>query len=163
MEEIPDTEGKNLIELLDMLKPVPEPDPISMFPATQGWVWLGLALCLAALLVGRWSWRRWRANAYRRAALAELKTAGDDPATVAAILRRAALVAYPRGQVASLTGAAWLAFLEKTCDGAAFVGEVGEVGAALVQAPYRGGGAANPELTRQAQHWLKGHRAEAAQ
>ena len=160
MEELPETEGKNLVELLDMLNPIPEPDPISMFPSTQGWLWLGLALILGALLVGRWAWRWWRANAYRRAALAELKAAGDDPATVAAILRRAALVAYPRGQVASLTGAAWLGFLERTCDSAAFAGEVG---AALVQAPYRDGGAANPELTRQAQHWLKGHRAEAAQ
>lgn len=157
MAGLPETDGKNLVELLDMLKPIPEPDPVSMVPATQGWIWLGLALLAVVLLAGRWGWRRWRANAYRRAALAELEAAGGAPAEVAAILRRAALAAYPRRKVAPLTGTAWLAFLDETCEG---VGFASGAGAALVEAPYRGGGTPSPELEEQARLWLKKHRAE---
>ncbi len=158
MTDVPQTDGKNLVELLDMLKPIPEPEPISMFPATEGWIWLGLALLAALGLAGRWGWRKWQANAYRRAALAELDTSRNNPAAVAAILRRAALVAYPRRRVAPLTGPVWTRFLEETCEGADFGGAAG---AALAEAPYRGGAAASPELTEQARHWLKKHRAEA--
>ncbi len=154
MADLPETDGRNLVELLDMLRPIPEPEPISMLPATQGWVWLGLVVLLTLAALGRWGWRRWRANAYRRAALAELEAAGDDPAATAGILRRAALVAFPRRKVAGLLGPDWLEFLDRTCPGAGFSGAAGE---ALLRAPYREQ-APNPELTRSARHWLKSHR-----
>ena len=51
-------------------------------------------------------------NAYRREALRELASA--DARDISAILKRAALAAFPREQVASLSGPAWLAFLDRT-------------------------------------------------
>ena len=64
-----DFAGLNLVELLDLLEPVPEPVPPSLWPETVGWVWLGVALVLLlAWLAYRWH-RAYRANAYRRAAL----------------------------------------------------------------------------------------------
>ena len=108
MADTPETDGKNLVELLDMLEPIPEPAPISMVPATAGWIWLGLAVAAALAYAGYRAHRHWKANAYRRAALAELAHAGDKPEAIAAILRRAVLVAYPRSEVAALTGPDWI-------------------------------------------------------
>ena len=30
--------------MIDLLEPAPEPDPVSMWPQTMGWLWLGLIL-----------------------------------------------------------------------------------------------------------------------
>ncbi len=157
MADLPVTDGKDLVTLLDMLKPIPEPAPISMWPATQAWIWLGLALLV---LLGWAGWRihrHWTANAYRRAALVELKAAGDDPVAIAAILRRAALVAYPRRQVAGLVGAEWLSFLDRTGGKGAFSSDLGAV---LISAPYRPQ-PASPALAAVARDWLKSHKVNA--
>ena len=161
MTRIPATKGKNLVELLDMLEPVPAPDRISMWPATQAWIWLGLIVA-AAVIWGAWRlYLRWKSNAYRRAALAELAQAGDDPAMIAAILRRVALVAYPRKQVAGLVGQEWLRFLDRTsATGTAARGFSSDVGALLIKAPYRKE-PANPDLSRLARDWVKSHQTEA--
>ena len=46
-----DLAGLTLVELLDLLEPVVEPPPVPLWPQTQGWIWLGLAVA-ALLLVG---------------------------------------------------------------------------------------------------------------
>ena len=38
-----DLRGKDLVQLLDMLAQPEAPAPVSLMPATAGWVWLGLA------------------------------------------------------------------------------------------------------------------------
>ncbi len=94
----------DLVELLQRLEPIPVPAPVSLWPQTAGWVWLGLILLLLAAL-GLRRWLRWRrANAYRGAALVAVATAGRDPVALAAILRRTALAAFPRAPVAGLHG-----------------------------------------------------------
>ncbi|HEV7731212.1 MAG TPA: DUF4381 domain-containing protein, partial [Candidatus Binatia bacterium] len=74
-----------------------------------------------ALRFGVAAWRRWEADAYRRAALAECRTlrmaVSRDPDVARALpvlVKRTALAAFPRESVAGLTGAAWLAFLDAT-------------------------------------------------
>lgn len=69
---------------------------------------------------------RW-ANRYRREALAELDrlTRTSPPprqlsVNLALLVRRTALAAFPREQVAALTGAAWLSFLDGTYGGTGF-------------------------------------------
>lgn len=151
----------NLVDLLGQLRGLTAPPPVSMFPAT--WAWAIAALVLAALLaLAAVAWlRHRRGTAYRRAALAELRalepalTAGDAGALarLATLLRRTALAAYPRRDVAALTGAEWLAFLART--GADF----GPAGPALAAAPYRApppfDGAALAEAARR---WIRTHR-----
>jgi Ca-activated chloride channel family protein len=150
----PDLQGLNLVELIDLLEPAPEPAPISMMPQTVGWVWFGLAL---ALLVG-WLIRRAiqhrQANAYRRAALGALAKAEDDPACIADILRRTALSGFPRGEVAGLTGKDWLHFLDQTMGDDRFSNGPGRI---VPQAPYRPA-PTSPELTRLAHDWIVTHK-----
>lgn len=143
-----------LVDLIDMLVEVPEPPPVSMLPQTGGWIVLGL---LVVALLGWLMWRaarRYRANAYRRAALKALASAGDDPTAISEILRRAALAVYPRDAVASLEGEAWLRFLDSTVAGDAFSAGVGK---ALADGPYR----SSPPvagLGALARRWVHKHR-----
>ena len=76
-----------------------------------------------------------RANAYRRAGLAELLrlkslSTGNELSQVAAVselLKRVALAAWPRQVVASLTGKAWLQFLDQTTGGITFTSGPGSI------------------------------------
>ncbi len=130
----PEFEGLNLVELLDLLEPVPEPLSVPLTPQTPGWLVVGVVLAAVLFLGVRWGVRRHRRNAYRRAALKELDAAAADPAAIAAILRRTALSAFPRETVAGLHGAEWLAFLDRTYPGGGFAEGAGRV---LEVAPYR--------------------------
>lgn len=106
---------------LAKLHPLREPALVGWWPPAPGW-WLlsGLVLlCLVALI-----WfllRRYRANAYRRQALAQLQQlqeaypqqpgTAEQSARINALLKSVALRAYPRREVAATTGSAWLQFL----------------------------------------------------
>ncbi|MDJ0994940.1 MAG: DUF4381 domain-containing protein [Dinoroseobacter sp.] len=147
-------EGLGLVELLDLLEPVPEPEPISMLPQTVGWVWLGLLVAALTIWLARLVIYHRRANAYRRAALAALQDAGDDPAKIAVVLRRAAITAYSRDQVASLSGADWLAFLDSSFSGTGFRNGPGTV---LASAPYTAAVRPAPGLNALARNWVQKH------
>lgn len=143
----------NLVDLIDGLVEPAEPSPVSLVPQTWGWaVVLLLLLGLAVWLGRRWVVRR-HANAYRRVAaraVAEATTAAD----IAVVLRRAALAAYPRTDVAGLTGQDWLAFLESS--GGLPIPPV--TGAELLAAPYRPDRLPpSPELRLWAEAWVRGH------
>ena len=95
------------------------PAPVSFWPPAPGWWILAGAILAALVLLLVKLALRYRANAYRREALRELAQIGapldaEKAQALSAILKRAALVAFPRADVASLTGAAWSRFLDKT-------------------------------------------------
>lgn len=103
---------------LRSLHDIAVPPPISWLPQTWGWALLaGLLgiLLLCAFLV--WL-RRYRRNAYRREALRFLDGISRDirnPMTrekgvheLTELLKRTALAAWPRRDVAGLTGQAWV-------------------------------------------------------
>lgn len=151
-------DNDSLIGLIEQLVEPAAPPPIPMVPQTWGWAVLAVLL-LAALAYGIWRWSSHRrANAYRRAALHMLDSAGDDPARIAAILRRAALVAYPRRAVASLNGADWLAFLDAQIGGDAFSAGPGR---SLAAAPYRPTDP-DPRLRPLAADWIRRHQGRVA-
>lgn len=156
-----DTEGSptNLVDLMAELVPPPEPEPISMMPETTGWLVVAvLVVGLGAYLIVRYR-RHKRAEAYRGAALAALDAAGSDPEAVARILRQTALTAFPREEVAGLSGGAWLRFLDQTCDAGAFEGPAGQ---ALVTAPYRSQATLSQESLQLVRHWVSHHKREGA-
>lgn len=146
---------ESLISLLDQLQDVPEPTPISLFPQTVGWlVLLGILLVISGW--GAWRWyRTYQANAYRRAALAEITAAENDPATLESILRRAAITAFGREQVAGVHGPAWVAFLRQALPKREFDENLA---ATLAAAPYRPT-EPSADLTQFVQDWIRHHEA----
>lgn len=144
-----------LVDLLDRLVKPPEPAPIPFRPETAGWTVIAVLIVGALLAAVVLAVRRWWRNAYRREALAALAAAGEDAARIAAVVRRTALVAYGRPQVASLAGEEWLAFLDATGGGGEFANGPGR---ALVTLPYRADGGAATGLARVAGRWIRRHR-----
>ncbi len=115
-------EGRNLPDLLELLEPIVYGDPASLWPQTIGWLVM-LFWLLGVIAIAGLHWRRhWLANAYRRQASAEIASIrgadGTPEATAAAIatiVKRTALAAYPRSQVAHLAGTQWQDFLAHSC------------------------------------------------
>ena len=143
---------------------VTAPGAISWLPQTVGWRYLGVAL-LALLAWRAWHWlKRWHHNRYRREALRELACletlVGDSELVPAvnALLKRSALAVYPRSEVASLTGEAWLAFLVGECEASPFDPTSSQL---LVNGSYRPeivDAASARALLAACESWITGHR-----
>ncbi|MEM6778000.1 MAG: DUF4381 domain-containing protein [Planctomycetota bacterium] len=101
---------------LDRLVDITTPSPISSWPPAAGWWFVMMILTLwIGVLVIR-AYRRRRGRAYRRQALMELgELRQGDFATLSILLKRVALISFPREQVASLVGPPWMEFLSASC------------------------------------------------
>jgi hypothetical protein len=125
---------------LGLLHDIVTAPPTPWWPPAPGWcVLAGIALVLLGS-VALACLARWRRDLYRREALTKLDRIACDPlapsslAAIAELLKRVALAAYPRDRVASLSGDAWLAFLDKSGGTDAFTRGAGRV---LRDAAYR--------------------------
>ena len=156
-------EGLMLPQLLDLMHEIVWPEPVSWMPRTEGW-WVVLGWLLAvALLVALTVRRRWRRNRYRREALAGLDAIASRPdlapqesaRAVAETVKRAALAAFPRKDVASLHGDAWARFLG---DSSGNDRRVCEAAARLAAAAYHPDADGAP-LIEPARRWVRRHRA----
>lgn len=103
---------------LDGLHDFYQPAPPAWTPQTVGWYVLFAIIGLLTLWLTFRAVRRWIADRYRREALRELPATAPDG--LSALLKRVALVAWPREKVASLNGDAWLNFLNDTSRDNAF-------------------------------------------
>lgn len=147
---------------LSNLRDIVLPPPVSYWPPAPGW-WILAAALLAglALLVAR-AVVRYRRDAYRRQALRELAAlpAPLDAAgaqSLSAILKRAALVAFPRTDVAALTGAAWLRFLDSSGRMQAFEsGSAARLAEIALGEPVT---ADDKDIRAAARNWIRRHRA----
>ncbi|MEQ9465106.1 MAG: DUF4381 domain-containing protein [Haliea sp.] len=106
---------------LAALQPLRPPEPLPWWPPAPGW-WLIAGLLLVALAWAAWrGWRSYRRNEYRRTArrtlqaiLARHAEHGDPARTLGELnmlLKAVALHAFPRAEVASLSGERWRSFL----------------------------------------------------
>ncbi|KXG87558.1 DUF4381 domain-containing protein [Agrobacterium bohemicum] len=104
------------------LRDIVLPEPVSWLPQTWGWVLVAAVLTVGIVIAAlRWT-SRYRANAYRREALAMLEPIRrllEQPATrsdgfrqLGELVKRTALAAWPRSEVASLSNEDWVAFLK---------------------------------------------------
>lgn len=153
------------LDLLNALRDIHEPPAPGLWPPAPGW-WLLTALLIAALAaLFLHLRRRYRRARPVRAGLAELDRwiadarSGGDPAAhaerLAALLRRVALIRYPRSEVAALTGEAWLQFLDRTGSSDAFTAGPGRV---LGNDRYAPGVALDVDaLGAIARRWLEEH------
>ena len=141
------------IELAN-LRDIVEPPPVPWWPPAPGW-WLLLALAVTALgFVGYGRLRSWRRRAYRRTALAQVQRA-THASDIASILKRAAMVSFPRSEVASLTGQDWCVWLGSTCPQP----PPPEVARTLALDVYQGDASPALEATRAfAVYWIRNHR-----
>ena len=99
---------------LSNLRDVVVPDPPPAWPPAEG-IWILAVIAVALLVMLFTAWRRVRAaNAYRRAGLGLVEDARTSRDLTIA-LKRVALAAFPRPDVAPLHGADWVGFLESTC------------------------------------------------
>jgi len=138
-----DNESYSLSNLRDIV--VPEAPPF--WPLAPGmWVALGLVV-LALLFVGWRVYMTRQSNAYRRAGLlllGDARTAHD----VSVAMKRVALAAFPREQVASLYGEEWVAFLRATCPRGRFPEKI----------TTDAGAEPGPALVALAGTWIRHHR-----
>jgi hypothetical protein len=114
----------NDTEALQALQEIPLPPPISYRPQTWGWLVLLIIVIaiIAALIFSRW--RAYQTNRYRREALIALShieiQLRDSDTRVAGLrelpvlIKRTALSATARVNVAALSGDDWLRFLENS-------------------------------------------------
>jgi hypothetical protein len=158
---------------LDRLHDVIVPPPAPWWPPAPGWYWLGLVLLAWAIYLAARAFIHWQRNLYRRQALAEWrrqsrlladeKTRPAALANLATLLKRAALSAYSRPQVASLTGAAWLAFLDRTAGMHEFSSDAGsllERAAYGVVSPKDVDAARANEVAALVRRWITTHRTD---
>jgi len=129
---------------LAALRDIHQPALVEFWPPAPGW-WILAALGMILLItVGFWLWRKWSDNRYRREALRELEgyfaawqQEEDDHAflfEIQQLLKRVALTRFDRQKVASLTGEAWLLFLDQSSNSRAF--SIGPA-EALIDGNYR--------------------------
>ena len=123
---------------LDQLEPLITPPPVVWWPPAPGW-WFLAALSLSILLLMRLRpWRRWQRDEVddsteadiepqRHVALIELsqlnKPYDGQPANqwlqqLNALLKRLCRIRYPDDHPHTLSGRAWLAFLDSRCPAA---------------------------------------------
>jgi hypothetical protein len=149
-------------EPLAQLKDIHLPTPISWWPLASGWYVLISLIVLAIVYFFHWSYQR-KMNAKPKKQALELLTTYKEQyekdglaqiasARVSELLRRVALVYYPRAQVASLHGDSWIEFLNQTSKGIDFK----PVQSMLLESPFKKGETINlkPLLTR-AEQWIK--------
>jgi hypothetical protein len=120
------------------------PDAVGWWPLAAGW-WFVIALSAVGLVyLVRWYSRTRSRGAARRHALAQLDQLTAEfelhhdavrfSSELSELLRRTMLAYAPRGEVAGLTGDAWLAWLDHDFDEPRFQAEAGRK---LLELPYR--------------------------
>ncbi|HGG60312.1 MAG TPA: DUF4381 domain-containing protein [Gammaproteobacteria bacterium] len=144
---------------LDDLRPLHAPEPLPWWPPAPGW-WILLGLALLALAI--WAWRRRRLR-LQRLALRELTLLAEREAGFAhcagevnRLLKRYALVCFPRDEVAGLSGRQWLEFLRDHGDEHIFF----RAGKLFEDAPYQRESVAGDIdlLFEFAENWIRSNR-----
>ena len=116
-------------ELLAQLKDIRSPiEPAWWLPA-PGYLFLGLAVLVLLAILAIWLWRR-RADRRLISAQRELRRIATEHAgesntlelarALASWLKRVALQAYPEHRLESISGTAWLEFLDRSIGGVDF-------------------------------------------
>ncbi len=139
------------------------PEAVPWWPPAPGWYVLAALVFVGFVWLG---WRaicRWQENAYRRVAERLIDQIADCGALdeLPEVLKRTALSAYPRADVASLSGDSWLAFLDGTLGTTDFIrgagrplADLGFLHHGLSSLPE----GEKRELLDLAMRWVKGHK-----
>lgn len=145
------------------LRDIHLPPAIEAWPPAPGW-WL-IAALIIAVVIGAiyYTYKRWTRSAYRREASRHLEKLKNDHGhdqqvfltEFNELLKRVALTAFPRSEVANLTGEAWVAFLDETSRSHDFSMGAGQI---LIDGQYRPLSAVDVEALHQlGEQWIRQH------
>lgn len=161
---------------LDRLHDIVPPPAVPWWPPAPAWYWVLGLLCVAIVIWLLRAFMHWQRNRYRREALAEfarhqaaLRDAsqrGDALTALAELLKRTAITAFPREDVASLTGTAWDGFLDRTVRVKAFAQGNGSLLETTAYDPRSVSSVDEHkahELAHQVRDWLAHHRVDVQQ
>ncbi|MCL9682950.1 DUF4381 domain-containing protein [Legionella maioricensis] len=149
-------------DALAQLKDIHLPESIGWWPLAPGWYVVMLLALFLLIAVACWAYKR-HANALAKNQALELLNSYKEQyekegnaqlasARISELLRRVALVYYPRAEVASLHGDAWVAFLNQTGKGVDFE----PVKSMLLDSPFKTSETVNLKpLIMRAQRWIK--------
>ena len=157
-------ESTSLSDLHDIVEPV----AVSLWPFAPGlWLVIALATIWIATAIALWAIHYHR-NAYRRAALIELRELAPRIGEVESrqaglvelctLLKRVALVAYPRNQVAKLSGQAWTNFLNTSMHSRAFTKRPGCLLGDVAYVPAELSDEDAKRLLKLSEQWIRRHR-----
>jgi hypothetical protein len=131
-----------------------------LWPLAPGW-WLLAIIVLAALTISSW-WliTIWRQRRRKVRILGELdalaeRTPAEAATHTSILLRRVALMRFKRIDVASLTGADWLAFLDHSGGNGGFVDGPGKVLATMPYSAAANADVNNDALLSLARQWIE--------
>lgn len=152
---------------LAALRPLHSPEAISWWPPAPGW-WIVTALAITALIfIIIFLSRHWKINRYRRHALREATQIKQDYAQqplhycqqMNQLLKRIAVHVWPKNLTASLTGTAWLEFLNAQYKHEIFSPtSITLLGESAYQATADISPAAIDKLHNEVMQWIKQHR-----
>ena len=97
--------------------------------------WIFLLTVIIVIVSGCWGWRKKHQLTAKKYANREVESitkrfSGNTyqiAVELSLLMRRIALMKYPRGEVSTLTGRSWRQFLEKTTKKPVFKGEAGDI------------------------------------
>lgn len=150
---------------LAQLKDIHLPDPVGWWPLAPGW-YLLMILIVLLISIGIYKLYQRYLNARAKHRALDLlnkyqeyyekdNNAALASARISELLRRVALVYYPREEVASLHGEAWVDFLSRTVKGLDF----NSVKSMLLESPFKSAETASLKpLFRCAEQWIKQRR-----
>jgi hypothetical protein len=153
---------------LEQLKDIHLPNPIGWWPIAWGWYLLGLLIITLLATLSYCIWKYYKRTGAKREALTLLKqyfqtykaerNCQSSSAQVSELMRRVALAYFPREEVASLQGEAWIAFLNNHSKTVNFA----PIKELILELPYRtkvlASNTPNPDLTPLftcAKAWIK--------
>ncbi|RUR18386.1 DUF4381 domain-containing protein [Legionella sp. km535] len=147
---------------LAQLKDIHLPDPIGWWPLAPGWYVLMSMMFLLIIGIAYWSYKRHINGLAKRKALGLLHIYKENylkdrnvqiaSARISELLRRVALVYFPRAEVASIHGDDWIDFLNKSSKNIDFK----QVKAMLLESPFKTAESVNLDpLFTCAEQWIK--------
>ncbi len=158
-----ETVDGNLANLHDIVMPPPVP----WWPPAPGWYVLAVVVVVVVITIVWRARSRWLARRYRTQALTELRAIqleslepADAAASMMTVLKRTALAAYPRQQVAGLSGMDWWSFLDQGIGGKEFSESLGPMTNVLVYSDARDDEASVAvieQLAVASERWVRNH------
>lgn len=135
----------NSENLLQNLRDIHYPEPISNWPAAPGWYILAIIIIVSSIFLGITAYRLYKQYKIRKRLLAQIQQLENlhqtEPNAIqpfielSTLVKRYLFLLYPKKQVASLNGEEYLSFLDRISKTLDYTKGMGRL---MISAPYMG-------------------------